>query len=149
MAIAVCSAPTAIRHAHQNKKKEVAVPDEMKKPRKWGILILFASTGTLICCAIPILLVSLGMGAVVASLASNVPFLITLSQHKELMFAGTALLLLFSGWMLYRPGRTCPADLELGVLCNRVHKWNLRFFWGSVVIWCIGAFSTFILPFFA
>jgi len=122
------------------------VPDEIKKPRKWGILILFASTGTLICCAIPILLVSLGMGAVVASLASNVPFLITLSQHKEWMFAGTAFLLLFSGWMLYRPGRVCPADPELGMLCAKAHKWNVRFYWGSAIIWCIGFVTAYLLP---
>jgi len=122
------------------------VPDKPVKPRKWGILMLFASTGTLICCAIPILLVSLGMGAVVASLASNVPFLITLSQHKEWMFAGTALLLLLAGWALYRPGRACPADPELGMLCAKAHKWNIRFFWGSVVIWCIGFIAAFLLP---
>lgn len=122
------------------------MPDKPVKPRKWGILMLFASTGTLICCAIPILLVSLGMGAVVASLASNVPFLITLSQHKEWMFAGTALLLLLAGWALYRPGRACPADPELGMLCAKAHKWNIRFFWGSVVIWCIGFIAAFLLP---
>lgn len=122
------------------------MPDKNIKPRKWGILVLFASTGTLICCAIPILLVSLGMGAVVASMASNVPFLITLSQHKEWMFAGTALLLVLAGWALYRPGRACPADPELGALCAKAHKWNIRFYWGSVVIWVVGFTTAYLLP---
>lgn len=62
---------------------------ENKKPRNWGWLVLFASTGTLLCCALPIILVSLGMGAVVASMASNLPFLIKLSMYKEWMFAGS------------------------------------------------------------
>ena len=118
----------------------------VKKPRKWGVLILFTSISTLICCALPILLVSLGMGAVVASLASNVPFLITLSQYKAWTFSITALILTIAGWALYRPGRVCPVDPEYAKLCNAAHKWNIRFFWGAVVIWCIGGFSAFILP---
>ena len=115
------------------------------KPKKWGWSVLFASTGTLLCCALPILLVSLGMGAVVASLATNVPFLITLSMHKGWVFAGSGLLLLFGGWALYRPGRVCPTDPELGKLCDNAHKWNIRLFWGSVTIWCIGFFTAFLL----
>ncbi|MDQ7050407.1 MAG: hypothetical protein Q9M92_13100 [Enterobacterales bacterium] len=42
--------------------------DLIKTPKKWGVIILFTSSATLLCCALPILLVSLGMGAVVASL---------------------------------------------------------------------------------
>lgn len=43
---------------------------------------LFGSLSTLICCAIPSLLVSLGLGAVLAGIASNVPALIWISEHK-------------------------------------------------------------------
>lgn len=120
--------------------------DKNIESRKWGWLVLFASTATLVCCALPILLVSIGMGAVVASLATNVPFLITLSQYKGWTFTITAFILLGAGWALYRPGRTCPSDPELGKLCNNAYWWNTRLFWGAVVIWCIGAFAAFILP---
>jgi hypothetical protein len=58
---------------------------------------LFASTGTLVCCALPIIMVTLGMGTAVAALTSSFPFLITLSQHKEWVFAGSAIMLVFSG----------------------------------------------------
>ena len=115
------------------------------KPKKWGWLVLFASTGTLLCCALPILLVSLGMGAVVASLASNVPFLITLSMHKGWVFAGSGLMLLLGGGALYRPDRVCPSDPELGKICSAAHKWNVRLFWGSVAVWCLGFFMAFLL----
>lgn len=120
--------------------------DKQAKPRKWGILVLFVSITTLLCCALPILLVSLGMGAVVASLATNVPFLITLSQYKAWTFSITAAILIIAGWVLYRSGRTCPTDPELGKLCAMAHKWNVRFLWGAVVVWFIGAFTAFILP---
>lgn len=46
-------------------------------------LALFASLGTLICCAVPLLLVTLGFGAAVASLTSTVPWLIPLSERKQ------------------------------------------------------------------
>ena len=116
----------------------------MTKPRKWGVLILFTSMVTLLCCALPILLVSLGMGAVVASLASNVPWLITLSQYKVWTFGITALILVVAGWALYRPGRACPTDLEYAKLCHTANKWNRRFYWTSIIIWCIGAFTAFV-----
>jgi ABC-type Mn2+/Zn2+ transport system permease subunit len=86
------------------------------------------------------------MGAVVASLASSVPFLVTLSLHKAWTFSITALILMIAGWVLYRPGRVCPTDPEYAKACNIAYQWNTRFFWGSVVIWCIGSFSAFILP---
>lgn len=112
--------------------------------KKWGWIILFTSTGTLLCCALPIMLVSLGMGAAVASMASNVPFLITLSMHKIWVFAGSGLLLLIGGWLLFRSGRTCPTDPELAALCTKAHKWNQRLYWLSATIWCVGFFFAYI-----
>ena len=106
-------------------------------------LTLFASTGTLVCCALPIMLVTLGMGAAVVSLTSAFPFLIVLSQHKAWVFGFSALMLLLSGWMLYRPGRACPIDPETVRLCSRTHIWNRRIYWSSVAIWGIGSFAAY------
>lgn len=47
-----------------------------------GYLALFSSVGTLVCCALPALLVLSGFGATVASLLSAAPWLVTLSRHK-------------------------------------------------------------------
>jgi hypothetical protein len=54
----------------------------MTKPRSWSWLLLFTTSGTLLCCALPITLVTLGLGASVATMASAAPWLITLSQYK-------------------------------------------------------------------
>ncbi len=120
--------------------------NNLKRSKKWGILVLFSSFSTLLCCALPILLVSLGMGAVVASLVSNLPWLITLSQYKAWVFGVTALILIGSYWCLYRPAKTCPIELEAAKLCHQTHKWNCRFYWVSIIIWCIGAFTAFVFP---
>ena len=107
-------------------------------------LSLFASTGTLICCALPIVLVTLGLGAAVAALTSSFPFLITLSQHKIWVFSFSGVMLGVSGWLLYRRGRSCPADPDLGALCEKANVWNRRIYWTSLAIWVIGFFAAYI-----
>ncbi len=107
-------------------------------------LALFTTMGTIVCCALPITLVALGMGATMASLVSNVPFLVTLSQHKILVFTISGFLLAASGWLLYRSGRTCPTDPKLAELCIRTEKWNRRIFWFSITLWGVGFFAAFL-----
>ena len=106
-------------------------------------LTLFASGGTLICCALPIILVTLGLGATVAALTSSFPLLVTIAQHKTWVFAGSGALLL-SGWLMYRPGQACPTDPELGRLCDQTQVWNGRIYWSSVTLWVIGFFAAYL-----
>jgi len=107
-------------------------------------LTLFTSTGTLICCALPILFVMLGLGATVAAVTSAVPFLVTLALHKVWVFAGSGLMLLISEWLLNRPGRACPSDPELGRLCDRAQHWNRRIHGFSAAIWGVGLFAAYL-----
>ena len=58
------------------------------------VLALFASVSTLLCCALPALLITVGAGAVMAGLAANVPGLVWLTAHKGLLFIGAGVLLL-------------------------------------------------------
>ncbi|MFQ6004929.1 MAG: hypothetical protein ACE5OQ_05435 [Woeseia sp.] len=106
--------------------------------QKWAWIALFTSSTTLICCAIPILLVSLGLGAVSASLFANLPILVTLAQHKAWMFTGSGAVLMLTAWLLFRPGRACPTDPDLAKMCESAHRWSTRFFWASATIWVIG-----------
>lgn len=105
---------------------------------------LFTTTGTLVCCALPIMLVTLGMGATVVSMTSAFPVLIVLSQYKLWVFAFSGAMLVISSWLLFRPDRTCPTDTMLEQACNTAHKWNKRIYWSSVVIWGIGFFAAFL-----
>ncbi len=117
---------------------------ESTPPRKWAWIVLFTSSSTLICCALPILLVSLGLGAVSASLFASFPFLVTLAQYKTWMFLGSAVVLALTGWLLYRSGRACPADPELAEQCERAHRWNLRFFWVAAAVWTVGVAAAYL-----
>ncbi len=107
-------------------------------------LALFASTGTLVCCAVPIVLVTLGLGASFATMISTFPFIITLSEQKIWVFGVSALLLMISGWVLFRPGRSCPADPVKARACSRTHTWNQRVLGLSLVIWSVGFFAAYL-----
>lgn len=115
------------------------------KHSSWTWTLLFTTSATLVCCALPILLVSLGMGTVVASLASSAPWLITLSMYKGWVFAVSGLLIAASAWVVQRAARTCPADPVLRQACETATRWNTRFLWLAGGMWAIGFFYAFIL----
>ncbi len=119
-------------------KTKVTLVAERATSRKWASLLLLTSSTTLVCCALPILLVTLGLGAVSASLFANLPFLVTLAQYKGWMFTGSGAVFLLTAWLLFRSGRACPSDPKLAELCDSAFRWNTRFFWASVVIWVLG-----------
>ncbi len=114
----------------------------MNKSLTW--FTLFTTTSTLVCCALPIILVTLGLGATVAAMTSALPFLVILSQYKIWVFGFSGFMLLISGWLMFRPDRHCPTDKELGEACTAAFTWNKRIYWFSVVIWCIGFFAAFL-----
>lgn len=116
-----------------------------KPSLRW--LTLFITSGTLLCCALPIVLVSMGFGAAVASLNYNIPGLVFLGEHKFWTLSLSALLLLFLAWMIWRPYQSCPSDPELAAHCETTRRWNQRIFWLSITIWSTGFFfSVLLLP---
>lgn len=110
-----------------------------------GIATLVLASGTLLCCALPIALVTLGMGASVAALVSAAPWLVTLSHYKGWMFAISAMGLVAAGFFLYRPGRACPTDPRLARLCAIADRCNRRVFMLASALWIVGAFAAFLL----
>ena len=112
-------------------------------------LSLFTSFGTLVCCALPALFVTLGAGAALAGLVSNAPWLIALSKYKAWTFGFSGLMILIAGIMQYRARNApCPIDLsdngEQAKACMRLRKVSKYIYIGSVAIWCIGFFFAFI-----
>ena len=57
------------------------------------ILTILSSFSTLVCCALPATLVTIGAGAVLASVVTAVPQLVWLSEHKMPLFAFAGLML--------------------------------------------------------
>ena len=67
---------------------------------KLGLITLFASSSTLICCALPALFVLLGAGATFASIVNFFPQLIVISQYKITISIVTGIILLLAGFLI-------------------------------------------------
>jgi hypothetical protein len=111
------------------------------------LLTLLTSSGTLVCCALPALFVSLGAGATLASIVSAVPQLIFVSKHKLFVFGLAGVALAVSGAFRMRP-QACPIDPRLAVACARARKYSSVLYWSSVAIYATGVFFAFVLPHF-
>jgi hypothetical protein len=117
------------------------------KTKHISLLTLFSSGGTLICCALPALLVSLGAGAVMASLVSSVPQIVWFSEHKLGVFIFAGVMLAISGLLQWQArSLPCSSDKLLAELCNKTRVNSLRIYVFSVCVFLIGGFMAFIAP---
>lgn len=114
----------------------------------WSSLAsLFASGSTLVCCALPAMLVALGAGAALSTLVAWVPQIVWLSEHKEPLFAVAGVLLALSGaWQWSQRHAPCPIDPALRNACLRTRRLSLWVWVGSVGMFLVGGFFAFVLP---
>jgi hypothetical protein len=113
------------------------------KERAVSWVVFFSSSVTLVCCTLPILLVSIGLGASMIALTSHFEFLVVLGNHKFWVFFVSGILLIASNWYINKK-RACPADKALAEKCAKMHKWNQRILWFSIIIWIIGFTSAYL-----
>lgn len=108
---------------------------------------LLASSSTLICCAIPALLVALGAGAALASLVTVFPQLVWISEHKTALFVFAGMMLVVSGTLQWR-NRTapCPTDPVLRNACLKTRKASAVITGLSVLAYLVGGWFAFVLP---
>ena len=108
---------------------------------------LIASSGTLLCCVLPAVMVALGAGAALAGLVGAVPQLVWLSEHKGLVFGIAAVLLVVAGVALWLArGVPCPADPALARACVRLRSLSRVLYAIAVVAFALGATFAFVLP---
>jgi hypothetical protein len=112
-----------------------------------SILTLFASSSTLLCCAIPALLVALGAGATLSTFISIFPKIVWVSEHKVEVFIFAGLMLTISGYVQWR-GRSapCPIDPALLDACMRTRKASLIVYSISLLVYLTGGWFAFIQP---
>jgi len=119
----------------------------VKTAKRANIISLFTSGSTLICCALPATLVAIGSAATLASLVSNFPQLVWISEHKPLVFGLAGAMLAIAGYLQWQ-ARTapCPTDPKLAIICNSTRRNALIIYLLSVTVFGIGAFFAFIAP---
>ena len=74
----------------------------MNKNKFLDVLALFSSSGTLICCALPIVVATLAGGAALSSMVSLFPFLVTLSQYKNAIFLFSGSMIALNGYLSFK-----------------------------------------------
>ena len=104
--------------------------------------------GTLLCCALPSLLVLAGLGASVASTLSAMPWLVTLSRHKQWTFAASGILIGLSFLNTYYVAprvraKACSPDNPSA--CEDASKISRVLLWVSATVYVVGFFSAYLL----
>jgi len=122
---------------------------EIRTARAATVLSIFTSGSTLVCCALPALLVTLGAGAALSGLISAVPQLVWLSAHKTAVFGVAGLMIAAAGVLQWRarsaPG---PADPVLASACARARRLSASIYASSVAVFGVGVLFAFVLPAF-
>ena len=118
--------------------------------RLLGYLGLFTSVGTLVCCALPSLLVLVGLGATVASVLASAPWLVTLSRHKAWVFAVSAFLIAGNFYYVYRLAprllaRSGACDVD-DPSCARASRTSRTLLWVSALLLAAGFSVAYLLP---
>ena len=119
--------------------------DVIKSPSSLpAFLSLFTSTGTLICCALPALLVSIGAGAVMAGIIETVPQITWLGKNKAWVFLFAGLMIALSGYMQWRSRNApCPTDPVKAITCTKTRWISWIVWWISIVAFLVGGFFAF------
>jgi mercuric ion transport protein len=127
--------------------KPVEIPTD-KRSSLLNYFSLFTSLSTLLCCALPSLLVLFGLGASVASMLSFMPWLVTLSRHKQWTFVISGVLIALSFVNMYyiaprmRPAECSPDD---PLACAEASRLSKVLLWVSAGIYMIGIFVAYLL----
>jgi hypothetical protein len=125
----------------------IAVPPS-KRSALLSYFSLFTSVSTLLCCALPSLLVLFGLGASVASMLSFFPWLVTLSHYKLVTFFVSGVLITLSFVNMYyilprlRAKQCSPNN---PTACEDASRASKALLWISAVIFAIGFFVAFVL----
>lgn len=119
----------------------------VRAPLAASMLSLFASSGTLICCALPALLVALGAGAALSSLVAVFPGIVWVSEYKGIVFGAAGLMLGVGGLAQWRArSAPCPMDPALRRACLRTRRASAFLYCLSIGLFAIGGWFAFVQP---
>ena len=113
-------------------------------------LSLFTSLSTLLCCALPSLFVLFGLGATVASLLSQAPWLVSMSHHKHWVFLIAGVLIFANFVYIYviapnLQAKNAACDPDDPAACQTASRFSRIVLWCSAALYLIGCFTAYLL----
>ena len=108
-------------------------------------LSLFTSVGTLLCCALPALLVTIGMGSALAGIISAAPWVTALSTYKTQLFVVAGILILLAIFLHWKAKNApCPADPRKAKACGQLRTFSTIILGVAATMYLVGIFFAFI-----
>jgi hypothetical protein len=108
---------------------------------------LITASGTLLCCVLPVLLVSLGAASTLIALFTAVPQLVWLSAHKIWVFVFAGCMLAVSGYMRWQARfAPCPIDPVLAKNCTQARRMGAWLYGLACTMYVLGFAFAFVLP---
>lgn len=109
-----------------------------------NLILLILNGGVMLCCVIPAILVSLGLGSTLATFLNHYPIFIKISEYKNYIFIFVFLILIINGFILYtNKNRSCDIN-SLEQECTEVKSVSLILYYLSIVIYLISLFLSYI-----
>ena len=110
---------------------------------------IIRALSTLLCCALPIVLVSLGLGTVLAWLVSHLPWLVWVSEHAIYFISLTLILLIISGYLVFFHPSSCDIQNKKNLdECHNRQKYAKIIWFVTAIILLIGAIFKYGLIYF-
>lgn len=104
-------------------------------------------SSTLVCCALPALLVLLGAGSVLATALSWWPGLTVFSEQKTVVFGLAGAALVIAGLALWRSTRLpCPLNAQAAQRCRKRRRQAQALYALSCSLFALGSLAAFVLP---
>lgn len=124
------------------------LPGDGRTMRKiYAVTALLGSLTTLFCCFLPVVFVSLGLGASFAGLVGAVPQLTWFSEHKGIVFLAGGVLIAIAAAVQWRSRYiACPIDPLLAEGCTTAKSWSKRILILATVLYGLGFLFAFVLP---
>jgi hypothetical protein len=89
-------------------------------------------------------LVSLGLGSVIAAVVEFAPWLMAIGRHKGIVFASVGVLLALNYWLaIVRPRQKNCAPDEICYVDSPAMRVNRALFWSSVTIYLVAVSFTY------
>jgi hypothetical protein len=114
--------------------------------KAFALLSLFASTGTLFCCALPALFVSLGAGAAFAGLTAAFPPLYWVGMYKGWIFLVGGLFIAAAFLLGRQEPVSCEATSSGPTACETTRSWSKPLLYMSSSLYAVGAFFAYAAP---
>ena len=118
----------------------------LKKNIYINLVTLLFSLGTLVCCVLPFIFVSLGAGAALLGFLTLFPFLVEVSNYKLHIFTISGLLIIISVLsFLFSRRLSCPIDNKGAESCKKLKKISKVMIIFSAVLFSLGFVFNFVI----